>query len=190
MRRFEVTFIAHAEPYAHSYMGAITPVFGRWVWPFRKMKPGDYFVVSHEHRTPEDLRNMVSVRAAQLGKRFSVNKDFRPGLTSVTCIPLNAPGRGRKAPGALDYGAVTEMLGRCYGVDAGKLKWTAMDVGEVERIEAKQLEAPLQPVYMAVIPDDWKFALELGPGSVEVTRVEQNETVESFTKAKLDAIFA
>lgn len=66
--------------------GEIRPVYGRWVWPFRHMKPGDWFTVAHVDRDPEAVRKMVSVRSAQLWKRFSVTKDWQPGVLRVDCI--------------------------------------------------------------------------------------------------------
>ncbi len=70
-------------------LGDITPVYGRWFWPFRVMKPGDYFTVSAAPRDPENVRKVVGVRAAQIGKRFSVNKNWEgSGLVRVMCVAI------------------------------------------------------------------------------------------------------
>lgn len=65
--------------------GRIETINGRWVWPFAVMQSGDFFFVAHDDRDPEKLRKLVAVRAAQLGKQFSVEKHWREGMTRVQC---------------------------------------------------------------------------------------------------------
>jgi hypothetical protein len=65
--------------------GQLEPIAGRWIWPFHQMEEGDCFTVAHSDRDPEKLRNMAYVRGAQLGKRFSVERNFQPCLSRVTC---------------------------------------------------------------------------------------------------------
>lgn len=67
-------------------LGYVGPIYGRWIWPFKQMRPGDWFVVEASQRDPEKVRHTASVRAAQLGKRISVEKNWQPGLTRVTCV--------------------------------------------------------------------------------------------------------
>lgn len=70
--------------------GEVKPRYGKWSWPLKHMKPGDWFVVDHARRDPEDVRGYVKLRSSQLSKRFSVaaNDPERPGYTRVTCVPF------------------------------------------------------------------------------------------------------
>lgn len=48
---------------------------GRTKWPFRDMKPGQYFHVHHEDKHPEAVRNYAMVTAAKLSIPLSVTAD-------------------------------------------------------------------------------------------------------------------
>lgn len=78
------------EHIATGFLGEVKPQYGRWRWPLGWMKPGDWFVVDHARRDPEQVRQYVSVRASQLGKRFSViaSDPERLGYSRVTCVPV------------------------------------------------------------------------------------------------------
>lgn len=108
----------NAESEGGRYLGEIAPQYGgRWSWPFRHMKPGDWFQVDHNDREPEDVRNMAMVRGSQLGKGFSVAKQDpeRPGFTRVTCVPYG----GRDAPKAerMNYELAQSRFMLWFGLD-------------------------------------------------------------------------
>lgn len=168
------------------YLGEIRPIGSRWVWPFRDMQEGDWFLVSWELRDPESVRNMASVRGSQLGKRFMVEK--RPpehlGFTKVTCGSTQPLRRMED----VNFETIGRVLRRCYEVEHGDLLWTMLEEGQVQEVEAEQIEEPLQPVYMVSIPDKWRFVVELLPDRVRIRRVATRETLAGWYRRQLAAM--
>lgn len=165
------------------FLGELKPVYNRWVWPFVHMEDGDWFIVSWEHRPPEDVRHLASVRAAQLGKRISVEKrpkDY-PGFTKVTCGGRQAlPERDETDPETING-----IIRRLYAVDYNRIKWTMMDRGEVEEHFAEREGQPVQQVHCVWIPHLWRFIVELLPDRLKIERIDENDTLARWRKRKM-----
>lgn len=145
------------------FLGVIQPVDGRWQWPFRQMKEGDWFLVNWEQRDPESVRNLAAVKGSQLGKGMKVEKrpHDHPGYTKVTCVEQGSL-RKREVPvGKVDYEFVLNVLDRCYEVHADELAWTALNPGQCQELSAQQIEAPANDEYVVAILNGWNFKLTL-----------------------------
>lgn len=100
------------------FLGELRPHWGRWHWPLRDMKPGEYFIVGHELKPSEDVRNYVGVRGVQLCKSFSVaaNDPEHPGFTRVTCVPFGRDADNNPAP-VLKFESAAAKLMNWFAVD-------------------------------------------------------------------------
>lgn len=168
------------------FLGEVKPVYGRWVWPFKHMEDGDWFLVSWEHRDPEALRNLVSVRAAQLGMKFAVEKRpiEHPGFTKVT----RGGEIGLRPREQVDFETMAGIIQRYYATDPSTLKWTILEEGEVEERMAQREGEPSQLVFITVIPDRWKFAVELLPDRIRMERIEMHDTLERWRKRQMASV--
>lgn len=141
------------------FLGEVRPHYGRWTWPLSWMKPGEFFIVDHARRDPEDLRKYVSVRAAQLNKRFSVaaRDPEHPGYCRVSCVEFDAGGEEPEV-NVMDFDKVETKMVDWYGVDLGAvLPWSVLPARGKAFVAAAQLSAP--PVKRMIvridIPDGW-----------------------------------
>lgn len=176
------------------YLGEVKPQYGRWTWPFSWMKEGEYFHVDHARRNPEDVRVYVSVRAAQLNKRFSVkaNDPERPGYCRVTCVPRGDAADEPKCI-ALDYLQAKQKLREWYGWDVGKLD--DMVYGENKGTVAKVKQIAQPPVERIMFPyAPWTLGAILRPDEIEFVSFEEGATPDSWKHEepfdKLEDIFA
>jgi hypothetical protein len=171
------------------YLGVVAPLYGRWTWPFRSMEIGDYFLVKHEDRNPEDVRNIASVRASQLGIRISVEKcpQAHPYMTKVRRV---APDEVKaKLPGELDYSQIRGLLMRQYDLDADQVPWHALDkVGEriehpVKRVE----ESDGRSAVIASVGGD-AFAVQLLDDRLLLEKVRAGTILENWQRAQASAM--
>lgn len=121
--------------------GIVRPLYGRWVWPYKMMEEGDWFLVAREDRSPEYVRHFTSVRAAQLGKRFKVEKhpQDHPGFTKVECMPDDYEVADHNRP-ALEYGSGRERLRDIYGFEMDTLDFGQIERGGVVRYQLPALD--------------------------------------------------
>lgn len=125
------------------FIGEVKPLYGRWHWPLRAMKPGDYFIVDKALRSTEEVRNLMSVRASQMGMRISVSKhpEDHPGYTRVEMMDLNKP--EEKPDGAMmNYETAGEKLEAWYGFDINSLPYGYIYGKGQERIHQAQINEP------------------------------------------------
>lgn len=122
-------------------LGVVRPQYNRWTWPFSMMEEGDWFLVDKMDRETERVRNLASVRAAQLGKRFKVEKnpEDHPGFTKVECVPDDYEPVEHRQP-VLQYGVARERLRDLYGFNLDELSFKAMEAGEPWVVMAKALD--------------------------------------------------
>lgn len=149
-----MTLLVEYEDERSLNLGELKPIHGRWSWPLGWMKPGEFFYVDHARRNPEEVRQYVGVRAAQLSKRFSVmaNDPDRPGYARVTCVPLDAK-KAEPIMSKLDYEKAGIKLSQWYGfpihhIQAGDLWGKGRTVNEVKQVEkppVKYLVFPFPP---------------------------------------------
>lgn len=174
---------------ADRFLGEIAPIGSRWVWPFAEMEKGDWFIVRHELRDPEKLRQMVAVRQSQLGKHFVTVKEPAelPGFAKVSC---EEPKERVIAPKAVSYATMVSVVSDCYGKDASALVWTGLDVGQVFRREWPQIDTPLRSEYLVTIGNDWTFVAQFDEDGVTVERVPQGTTLEIWRKAKIEEVMS
>lgn len=170
-----------------NFLGEVRPQWGRWIWPLSQMEEGDWFLVDNALRNPEAVRNYVSVQAARLGKRFAVEKKplEHPGFCRVTCGGRpEAPRREQ-----VDYQSIMAVLKRYYPTaKIDNLKWTGLDMGECEERKAQCVEAPEYRDFVAVIPNDWTFTVELRDDGFAIERVEQGTTLSSWRVKRLQEV--
>jgi hypothetical protein len=124
--------------------GVVRPVYGRWVWPFRRMEEGDWFHVDHADRDPEQVRNMAMVRAHQLGMKFSVNRndEDKPGFCKVTRVALEHEEPDNRQP-VMEYGSAKERFMDWYAVDLDvQMPMAQVSTFEAAEIKAEQIEKP------------------------------------------------
>lgn len=126
------------------FIGKIEPLYGRWHWPLRAMKPGDWFLVDKTLRKPEDVRNMMSVRAAQLGIRLSVTKhpEDHPGYTKVEMVDLDKPIEKPDGMKLDDYEVAAAKLEEWYGFDINAMPYGNVYGRGEARINAPQIAEP------------------------------------------------
>jgi hypothetical protein len=99
-------------------MGQIKPdEYGRWVWPFASMHPGDWFIVAPEDREIVRVRSLAANRGYQLGKRFRVTM-MANGMTKVECVKRDATPAGK-----VDAAALRARIMAIYGIEANDLPW-------------------------------------------------------------------
>jgi hypothetical protein len=111
------------------------------------MEPGDYFHVAHEDKQPGNLRHLVSVRAAQTGKHFSVRKDspMMAGYTLVMCAPPPEARQGLMGSiGVIEAPLAQARLDEHYArIDLnGDLNAAKLYDWEEQFIDARQLKEP------------------------------------------------
>lgn len=170
-------------------LGVIEPhtLTGKWHWPFRQMEPGDFFKVKHSQRNAEDLRTMVSVRAAQLGKRFSFEKHdpISPTLMRVTCRDRNAAGKAALRD-HLDWPGVVGLLQEQYGLDAQDVPWEMIErpmiVGRAARRDADHRWAVVAEF------NGHRYVLELGAEELIADHLGDHQSFEDWKSAKLVAM--
>jgi hypothetical protein len=99
-------------------MGQIAPdEYGRWVWPFASMHPGDWFIVAPEDREIARIWSLAANRGYQLGKRFSVTR-MANGMTKVECGKRDATPAGK-----VDAATLRARIRAIYGIEANDLPW-------------------------------------------------------------------
>lgn len=131
------------------FIGEVQPVYGRWTWPLRVMQPGDWFIVSKALRKPEEVRNLMSVRASQMGVRVSVTKHPKeyPGYTKVEMVDLTKS--AEKPDGQLvDYATAGQFLELWYRFNIDEIPfWDIYSKGK-ERVYAPQVidEVPVKRI--------------------------------------------
>lgn len=126
------------------FIGKIEPKYGRWQWPLRVMKPGDYFVVDKTLRSTEEVRHLMSVRAAQLGVRFSVSAhppEF-PGYTKVEMIPNEAQEFKKPDGQIVDYGTARTKLLEWYGYQLDQMPFGPLAMRGEAEVAVEQIEEP------------------------------------------------
>lgn len=172
--------------------GYIEPVRNRWVWPFSQMEEGDFFRVDWADKHPSQLRHYVSVRAAQLGKYFSVKKDDPdcPGYTKVTCV---APPEERQAKSVGEASFEGEMglvkMREWYGFDLGAdMPWAQLDPAQPE----EKARASVAVVQLAKPPVDlivWSSPLPqfdigivLGEDRLDFERLPKHTTPQMWRR--------
>lgn len=168
-------------------LGRVRPLYGAWRWPYRSMHEGDEFHVHYEDRAPEDVRQLASVRAAQLGIRVSCRRDDEAGVIRVTRVPFDTDS-AKGLPKVLAYEQVKALLRNLYGLDADDVPWqAAIDPGEVLRSRADRTgDDPRRLVEVAVA--NQRYAVELLDDQVVATVLGGKETLESWKSAKLSAM--
>lgn len=122
------------------FIGEVRPLYNRWTWPLRVMQPGDYFIVDKLLRSPEEVRHLMSVRAAQLGIRLSVTKEpvDHPGFTKVEMVDMK---REEERPDGLsvDFATASQRIATCYAYNLDRLPFgTVYTTGSV-RVDAPQV---------------------------------------------------
>ena len=171
------------------YMGVVGPVHGRWVWPFKHMKVGDYFLVRFEDRNPEEVRHLASVRAAQRGIRISVTKfdPAHPHMVKVMRIPDDAPA-GKRVPEYLNYEQFRGLAMRQYNLDADALPWgKAIEPGERETVSAIKCGNDARKLVHVTVGGD-PYAVELGDNFVAFERLARGQSLEDWKARKLAAM--
>jgi hypothetical protein len=130
---------------AGQYHGEVGPIYGRWQWPLKIMQMGDWFHVDHLLRNPEEVRHYVSVRAAQLGKRFSVmaNDPDKPGYAKVWMPEPTEAGEGVPAFAALDYDKARTKFRELYSYPLDHLPAGQLHHKGRAEVEISQLKAPM-----------------------------------------------
>lgn len=125
------------------FFGEVKPRYGRWVWPFRDMAHGDYFIVDQARRTGEEVRGYVKLRSAQLNKRFSVtvNDPENPGFTRVTCVPWETEDKERDAM-MLSAEVAGKKIALWYDKDIDMLPWGTVYLQGRLRIDAPAKHPP------------------------------------------------
>lgn len=170
------------------FIGEVAPVYGRWHWPLKQMEEGDWFLVNHADRAPDEVRHYVSVRAAQLGMRFSVkgHDPENPHFARVTKMTWKEQAVSAPLVREMDFDRIMAVLNRSYpSVNANPLPiWTAEE-GDKVRIDALRASPTPQSAYIVMIPDQWKTAVECDALGFTVARVALQTTLESFTEGKL-----
>ena len=122
-------------------LGIVRPLYGRWTWPFGMMEEGDWFLVDQMDRETERVRNLASVRAAQLGKRFKVEKHpvEHPGFTKVECVPDDYEAAEHRQP-ALEFSVARERLRDLYGFNLDDLHWGHIHDGKPVEVKMQALD--------------------------------------------------
>jgi hypothetical protein len=84
---------------------------------------------------------MASVRAAQLGKRFKVEKhpEDHPGFTKVMCVPDDYEEVDHHQP-ILEYGVGREKLQDMYGFNLDELHWAHIHEGKPVEVQAQIID--------------------------------------------------
>jgi hypothetical protein len=165
------------------FLGEVKPFAGRWTWPLSQMQPGEYFVVDHVRKHPEQVRAYVSMRAASLMKRFSVNADDpeMPGYCRVTCVPLDK--ERREPQGAvMDYAKLHPKLAQWYGLELNAaVPWGAFAAKQKAFVEAEQLELPPVPrvIVRTELPDGW-FGLVFKRNGFEFYPLKPGSSLKSW----------
>lgn len=168
------------------FLGEVGPIYGRWHWPFKVMKPGDWFIVDHAIRDPEEVRQLASVRASQLGIRVSVNKvcPEYPGFTKVSYPDITE--EERKPIGRLlKFEQAAPKVMDWYGYDLSQLPAGELYHRKRARIATPQLREPSVERIMFDFPGSGRLGLLFDPAGFDVEVVGDNETIESWARGSL-----
>lgn len=151
-------------------LGRVRPAFGYWRWPYRQMQEGDEFHVSYEDRAPEDVRQLASVRAAQLGIRLSCRRDDEAGIMRITRVPFDTdPARG--LPKALEYVQVRPLMRNLYSLNADAIPWgKAIEAGESFEYPAVRKGDDPRWIVECIVADH-HYAVELLQDRIVVTHM-------------------
>lgn len=148
---------------ANRDLGIVRPLYNRWTWPFGMMEEGDWFLVDKMEREAERVRHLASVRAAQLGKRFKVEKHpaDHPGFCKVMCVPDDYEPVDHHAP-ILSYGDGRERLRDLYGFELDMLRWNKIEDGHKVEVQLEALdEVPRPRMVIASYTDRFDVGVEL-----------------------------
>lgn len=126
------------------FIGEVKPLYGRWTWPLRVMKPGDWFIVDKALRSPEEVRNLMGVRASQLGIRVSITKhpEEYPGFTKVELVDQD---KAEEKPDAqdMDWSTAKQKLSQWYGYDIDRAPFGEVYAKGELRVNAKGDDVPI-----------------------------------------------
>ena len=163
--------------------GRVQPIYGRWSWPYRQMEEGDEFHVRYEDRAPEDVRQLASVRAAQLGIRLSCRRDDESGVIRIKRVPFDRDSLN-VLPKALDYEQGRALIQRLYEINADALPWgQAIEPGETVRHCATRIAGdPRRLVEIAVAGH--RYAVELGDDRIVATCID-GQSLKGWIEARL-----
>jgi hypothetical protein len=164
------------------FLGELEPVYGRWVWPFRRMKVGDWFKVRFDVRLPGDVRQLAGVRAAQLGIKIGVTTELpeHPDFTVVVRRPddWENPGRYSKE---LDYQALGTFLRSVYEVEPDSIPWHAfVREGETRGFTVQKVRGDPRKEVIARVGNQ-RFKLELLPSLIRATLLKGAESREGLS---------
>lgn len=164
------------------FLGEITPVQGRWFWPFSEMKEGDWFIVDNQLRDHGRIMNFAHVTAHRLNRRFSVTKTDK-GFTRVERVSgeVQAP----KAPETTKVPDAMALIRRCYGFSPNTMMWTGLEVGQFDERIYPQLEKPKfdRVVCDAVAGTRYCVGIKLLPDRVIMVGLPEGSTVSAWTEA-------
>jgi hypothetical protein len=151
------------------------------------MKIGDEFHVAFQDREPEEVRQMATVRAAQLGYRLQTRKDNEAGVMRIKRIEQDLDSY-KALPKGLTYEQLRGLLRDEYGLDADHVPWgAAIEPGEMLRSRAERVgNDPRRVIEVAVAHQ--RYAVELLEDQVIATCLKQGETLEGWKRAKLIAM--
>lgn len=168
-------------------IGRVKPIYGRWHWPFRQMAIGDEFHVAFQDREPEEVRQMATVRAAQLGIRLSTQKDNEAGVMRIRRVEQDLDSY-KVLPKGLTYEQLKGLLRDEYGLDGDDVPWqAAVEVGETLRSRAKRIGSDPRKVIEVAVAHQ-RYAVELLDDQIVATCLGRNETLEGWKSAKLVAM--
>lgn len=173
--------------------GQIEPnPYGRWVWPFRGMKPGDYFCVDERHRPRGAVANQAYVAGNRMGKRFSVgDHPSLSGFTLVTCRTDEQMAARIEPKTHMTYGeAMEQVIARAYSPgDAqqiGMMMWGSLiHPGEQDREAVEMIAEPPIRTFTVASFGEAVVLVELKDDEIVMTGQPRNFTIEAWRKSKL-----
>jgi len=177
-------------------LGRVKPIYGRWYWPFRQMEVGDEFHVSFQDREPEAVRQMATVRAAQLGIRLKTQKDDALGAMRITRIEFDTDNQ-KVLPKALSYEQFEPFMREMYGVSADAIRFDgAIRKGETVTHRFDPFDPELASLKRRgddprrLIEVAWlkhRYAVELNDDNVVIENIG-GETLEAWQNARVAAM--
>lgn len=148
---------------------------GRWVWPFARLKPGDWFTMREDDKAIGVVRNYAHSAATRYGYRISVRKEDLGMIRVMRLGDLRGDALVRR-----DYGQLYSAIGRTYEFITDRIAWSEMRVGP-NRIELQAVKEPLgAPIFVTVAGTP--FVVELKSDHIMAERLPDGATYEDGLK--------
>lgn len=174
------------------FLGNIEPKYGRWAWPFRAMEPGDWFTVKHADRDPGLVAQMAYVRATQMGKRFSVDKDFQPGLLKVECVPPTS--LDKHAPEAIidvmNWGMYEKLVRTHTDIEPNGTHGDYQNVGSSTRWPCQYVKPLGKQKTFVYSVDDRYVRVDFEPAEMVLTRLANPTTASELIEAEVEELMS